>query len=77
MSDSFVLIGTHDWARGESVQWGMAGLSPSAAATPYTCRKCGASFTHRYNVQPSIYKAAEDAGIGACEASLHEPAKEE
>jgi len=54
----------------ESLQWcKIPGGTPEDARTVYRCRKCGNSFTHRYNIQPDLYVAAAEAGfdLNTCE----------
>ena len=53
----------HDWKRGESLQWGAAGLPYDSAQSPFKCSKCGKEFIHYYHKQPNIYKAIAEAGI--------------
>jgi len=54
---------SHNWQRGDSLQWGNMGLPSSAAQTKYTCKDCGESFCHHYNITPNIFQAMEDSGI--------------
>jgi hypothetical protein len=53
----------HDWHRGETLQWGEAGLPYEAAQTPYECTKCKATFIHFYHQEPNIYAVMTEAGI--------------
>lgn len=53
----------HDWERGDSFQWSSHGGKPSDARTLFTCRNCGQSFWHRYNIQPDIFKAMEESNV--------------
>lgn len=47
-----------------SYQWGnVRGGRPNDAITWFKCTRCDQGFSHRYNIQPDIYKAAKECGF--------------
>jgi hypothetical protein len=51
---------SHKWVCGDTVY----------KRTLWSCSECGAAFLHAYDVQPSIHRAIEEAGIhDACTPS--------
>ena len=50
---------SHDWER----LWSNTTNSRQKKATHYKCRKCGATFSHFYDIEPNIFKAMELAGV--------------
>jgi len=53
----------HSFEKIGDLQWAALGLPYESARTEYRCRRCGKKFTHFYHIEPSIYKAMENAGI--------------
>lgn len=49
---------SHNWIRGQT----FVADRPEDKGTVYTC-PCGASFVHRYDLIPDIWKAIKESGV--------------